>query len=160
MNEAKQQLQSTSKSLVEDTENRRLLIKKDEEISKLKESITALESEVQQYQQEIEQLNAQMPLPALPDLPPIEHYFLPEELHEEEIQEEYVDEEEEDAVAAVLQQMIENPGNFNLDTIDDVSFPDCDFNDEHMMLFIRFLRENNLPKLNVIDISSKFYGGS
>lgn len=168
LNEAKQQLQSTSKTQIEDSENRRLLLKKDEEISQLKKSITALESEVQQYQQEIEQLNNQLPpqtlpdlpdLPDLPNLPPVEHYFLPEELQEGEIQEEYADEDAEDAVATVLQQMIENPDNFNLDTIDDVSFPDCDFNDNHMMLFIRFLRENNLPKLHVIDVSSKIFRG-
>ena len=59
----------------------------------------------------------------------------------------------EDAVATVLQQMIEDPSSFNLDTIDDVSFPDCDFNDGHMELFTRFIRENDFPSLVQIDLS-------
>ena len=59
----------------------------------------------------------------------------------------------EDPVAMVLQQMIEDPSSFNLDTIDDVSFPDCDFNDGHMELFTRFIRENDFPSLVQIDLS-------
>lgn len=81
----------------------------------------------------------------------------------------------EDTVAEVLQQMIDHPEQFNLDTIDDVSFPgkamlkcgqptvntglsnlvECGFTDQHMLMFTQFLLENEFPSLRTIDVSSR-----
>lgn len=139
LNTSKQQLQSASSNRSNDLQTKKELAKKEEEVSKLRSSVIAMEKEIQQYQQEIEQLKQPPPIPEFPtNLPSPEHFFLsdsfhsvPDDSNDEDIQVkngsngyegEFDKDEGEVDVGEILQTMIDNPNDYPLDTIDDLSF--------------------------------------
>lgn len=130
LNSSKQQLQSASSNRKSDLETKRELAKKEEEINKLRGSVISMEKEIQQYQQEIEQLKQPPPIPEFPaDLPSPEHFFLSDSFHsvvddsyDDEMQVTDANDEDDVDVGEILQTMIDNPSEYPLDTIDDLSF--------------------------------------
>ena len=117
------------------------LTAKDTEISKLRSSVIELEGELQRCQQDLElALSKEVPppIPPLPsEVPTVSMIGLMEEsvptLPSNEVvpspipsnTDSHVVEAgtSDDAIVEVLQQMIDSPESFSLDTIDDVSFP-------------------------------------
>lgn len=130
------------------------LREKDRCINELRESVAQLEKTIEDYRQN-------PPIPDIPDelqLPDMQMLSEPVDMMnaEDSADPSLVEaESSEYAVTNILQQMLDDPESFNLDTIDDVSFPECDFNDHHMELFTRFLRENDFPSLVKIDLSRR-----
>lgn len=130
LNSSKQQLQSASSNRKSDLETKRELAKKEEEINKLRDSVISMEKEIQQYQQEIEQLKQPPPIPEFPaNLPSPEHFFLSDSFHsvvddsyDDEMQVTDANDEDDVDVGEILQTMIDNPSEYPLDTIDDLSF--------------------------------------
>ena len=114
---------------------------KDTEISKLRSSVMKLEGELQRCQQDLEAaLSKEIPppIPPLPaEVPTVSAVDLMGELVSSQVLSEPVTDylapdtdshvveagNSDDAIVEVLQQMIDSPENFSLDTIDDVSFP-------------------------------------
>lgn len=114
---------------------------KDTEISKLRSSVMKLEGELQRCQQDLEAaLSKEIPppIPPLPaEVPTVSAVDLMGELVPSQVLSEPVTDylapdtdshvveagNSDDAIVEVLQQMIDSPENFSLDTIDDVSFP-------------------------------------
>ena len=114
---------------------------KDTEISKLRSSVMKLEGELQRCQQDLEAaLSKEIPppIPPLPaEVPTVSAVDLMGELVSSQVLSESVTDylapdtdshvveagNSDDAIVEVLQQMIDSPENFSLDTIDDVSFP-------------------------------------
>ncbi|KAK8827576.1 hypothetical protein WA577_007123 [Blastocystis sp. JDR] len=159
------------------------LRKKDEEIEKLRASVMQLEGELQEQQQLVERLKSEsasspaqpsreytsqpsreyasqpshepshelLHEPSQSSQQPSQEQQTPTEYHEQTAVVEA--ESADDAIMGVLQQMIAAPELYSLDTIDDISFPDCGFNDEHMQQFTVFLQQNEFPSLVTIDVS-------
>lgn len=111
------------------------LAAKDKEISQLRSSVIELEGELQRCQQELDSAVSKEDPPPIPPLPnevptasmiemmesePFNNVTSSPMLSDSHIVEAGTS---DDAIVEVLQQMIDSPESFSLDTIDDVSFP-------------------------------------